>query len=61
MARRETGLLTSHLWNAAERVSDRFYKDGGRWDAWLVIARSHRASKDARLPTGYGDVAIQES
>jgi hypothetical protein len=27
----------------------------------IVIARSHRASKDARLSTGYGDAAIQES
>jgi hypothetical protein len=25
----------------------------------IVIARSHRASKDARLSTGYGDAAIQ--
>jgi hypothetical protein len=25
----------------------------------IVIARSHRASRDARLSTGYGDVAIQ--
>jgi hypothetical protein len=24
------------------------------------MARSHRASKDARLSTGYGDAAIQE-
>jgi hypothetical protein len=27
----------------------------------LVIARSRRASKDARLSTGYGDVAIQKA
>jgi hypothetical protein len=27
----------------------------------IAIARSHRASKDARLSTGYGDAAIQES
>jgi hypothetical protein len=26
----------------------------------VVIARSDRASRDARLSTGYGDVAIQE-
>jgi hypothetical protein len=27
----------------------------------IVIARSHGASRDARLSTGYGDAAIQES
>ena len=27
----------------------------------IVIARSHRASKDARLSTGYCDAAIQRS
>jgi len=26
----------------------------------IVFARSHSASKDARLSTGYGDAAIQE-
>ena len=26
----------------------------------IVIARSHRASNDARPSTGYGDAAIQE-
>ena len=38
-------------------------RDGGRPGALrldgFVIARSHRASKDARLSTGYGDAAIQ--
>jgi len=27
----------------------------------IVIARSHRASNDARLSTGYGDAAIQSN
>ena len=27
----------------------------------IVIARSQRASTDARLSTGYGDVAIERS
>src|SRR6202142_4665561 len=38
-------------------------KRPGRWSGMrsdgIVIARSHRASKDARRSTGYGDAAIQ--